>query len=163
MTSTIRHGLFLVPTASASGENIKRVIKGTTYQLTVPGSSRPRDVVIDLAINSVVCWSLLQDSGSSDTVTDTFRRKKMYEVRHPLPAPNLITSSERMEHAGILWLVSSHVDLCPGPLCIGEAIVALRIPDDQREWARFPSPHIYRWVVAIEAAGSDILLVYQRV
>jgi hypothetical protein len=52
ITSAIRHGLSLVATASASGESIKRVIGGKTYLLTVPGSGNPREIVIDLAINS---------------------------------------------------------------------------------------------------------------
>lgn len=52
ITSAIRHGLSIVATASSSGETIKRVIGGKTYQLTVPGSGNPREIVIDLAINS---------------------------------------------------------------------------------------------------------------
>jgi hypothetical protein len=53
ITSAIRHGLSLVATASSSGESVKRVIGGKTYHLTVPGSGNPREIVIDLAINSV--------------------------------------------------------------------------------------------------------------
>jgi hypothetical protein len=43
----------LVATASASGESIKRVIGGKTYLLTVPGPGNPREIVVDLAVNSV--------------------------------------------------------------------------------------------------------------
>jgi|SRR5579872_2615888 len=52
ITSAIRHGLSLVATASASGETVTRVIGGKAYRLTVPGSGNPREVVIDLVINS---------------------------------------------------------------------------------------------------------------
>jgi hypothetical protein len=52
ITSAIRHGLSEVATASGSGESVKRVIGGKTYTLSVPGTSNPREVVIDLAINS---------------------------------------------------------------------------------------------------------------
>ena len=52
ITSAIRHGLSLVATAGGTGETVKRVIGGKTYTLSVPGSTNPRDVVIDLVINS---------------------------------------------------------------------------------------------------------------
>lgn len=53
ITSAIRHGLSLVATSSSSGETVKRVIHGKTYQLSVPGSGHPREIVIDLGINAV--------------------------------------------------------------------------------------------------------------
>jgi hypothetical protein len=52
ITSAIRHGLSLVATASGTSESVKRVIDGKTYTLSVPGPNNPREVVIDLAINS---------------------------------------------------------------------------------------------------------------
>ena len=52
ITSAIRHGLGLVATSTGSGQTITRVIAGKRYQLTVPGASNPRDVVINLVINS---------------------------------------------------------------------------------------------------------------
>lgn len=51
ITSAIRHGLGLVATSS-SDQSVSRVINGHAYTITVPGSTNPRDTVINLAVNS---------------------------------------------------------------------------------------------------------------
>jgi spore maturation protein SpmA len=50
ITSAIRHGLGLVATTSA--ETVTRRIGKHIYQITVPGTGNPRDIVINLVINS---------------------------------------------------------------------------------------------------------------
>lgn len=52
ITSAIRHGLSLVATSTGSGETVTRIIHGKAYRLSVPGASNPRDIVVNLAINS---------------------------------------------------------------------------------------------------------------
>lgn len=52
ITSAIRHGLSLVATSSGAGETVTRVIHGKVYKVSVPGGANPRDIVVNLAINS---------------------------------------------------------------------------------------------------------------